>query len=167
MSPPTAEVYEHPEFPRYRVTSDGRIYSLRSGRFLKPIQVGKYLGVTIVHADGRIVHRTVHRLVLEVTAGPRPSDHVARHLNGDRYDNRSSNLAWGTAHQNAADKVRHGTDPRGTRNPMAKLTWQQVREIRALASTGTMQRRIARQFHVSPMTISRIVRGESWKESVL
>ena len=167
MSAPNAEFLEHPEFPRYRVTPDGRIYSLRAGRFLKPIQVGKYLGVTITHADGRIVHRTVHRLVLEVTAGPRPPGRVARHLNGDRYDNRSSNLAWGTVRQNAADKVRHGTDPRGTRNPMAKLTWQQVRQIRAMASAGTMQRRIARQFHVSPMTISRVVRGETWKESAL
>lgn len=162
-----AEFYEHPEFPRYRVTSDGRVFSLRSSRFLKPQRMGNYLGVMITRADGEIVKRYMHRLVLEALAGPCQPGMVARHLNGNRHDNRAANLAWGTIRQNAADKVIHGTDPRGTRNPMAKLTWQQVREIRSLGSAGVMQRRIAAQFHVSPMTISRIVRGESWQESAL
>jgi len=157
--------YEHPEFPQYLVTDAGQVFSRRAKRFLKPIRTGEYLGLMITHANGKIVKRYLHLLTLEAVSGPRPAGMVARHLNGNRFDNRAINLAWGTVRQNAADKVRHGTDPSGVRNPMAKLTWEQVRDIRALADGGKMQCLIATQFHVSPMTVSRIIRGQSWRES--
>lgn len=162
---PTADFLTHPDFPHYRVTPDGRVYSLRSKRFLKPQPMGVYLGLIITHADGSLVHRYVHRLVLEAVAGPCPAGMEARHLNGDRYDNKASNLAWGTKSENYEDKIAHGTSPHGDRNPMARLTWHQVREIRALKQAGIMQLRIAEQFGVSPMTVSRIIRGESWVEA--
>jgi len=160
----TEGLHEHPEFPSYLMSPNGAVYSRRSSRFLKPIRLGNYLGVMITHASGQIVKRYVHRLVLEATVGTCPPGMEARHLNGDRHDNRASNLTWGTKRQNASDKIGHGTDPRGTRNPMARLTWGQVREIRSLAGIGTVQRRLAERFGVSPMTINRVVRGESWKE---
>lgn len=34
---------------------------------------------------------------------------MCRHLNGNPYDNRLENLAWGTPSENMLDKVRHGT----------------------------------------------------------
>lgn len=158
-------LHEHPEFPAYLVSADGRIYSQRSRRFLKPIRLGDYLGVMITHASGQIVKRYLHRLVLEAVVGPCPSGLQARHLNGNRHDNRAANLAWGTKRRNESDKVAHGTAPRGDRNGAAKLTWHQVREIRGLLRAGAVQRRVAEQFQVSPMTVSRIVRGESWQEA--
>lgn len=50
----------------------------------------------------------VHVLVLETFAGLRPRDHVACHRNGDHRDNRLANLYWGTAEDNARDRVQHG-----------------------------------------------------------
>ncbi len=165
MSDIDATFHEHPEFPHYLVTSAGQVFSRRSGRFLKPAQMGKYTGLMITHASGTIVKRYMHRLVLEVTSGPCPPGMQARHLNGDRHDNRAANWAWGTKRENEEDKMAHGTTPRGSRNAMAKLTWHQVGEIRALCLAGTVQRRIAEQFGISPMTVSRIARGESWQEA--
>lgn len=154
--------YSHPRFPQYVVTSHGRVYSFLSGRFLKPGRMGCYLGLMIVDADGKIAHVYVHRLVLEAAVGPCPQGMEARHLNGDREDNRASNLAWGTPQQNAEDKRRHGTVLYGSRNPMAKLTWDQVREIRAMVQAGATQRQAVARYGVSPMTVSRIVRGQTW-----
>ena len=155
-------VYRHLEFPSYAMTDHGRVYSFIVGRFLSPIKMGRYLGFQLRHIDGGTRNRYVHRLVLEAVAGPCPEGMEARHLNGDRYDNRAENLAWGTRQENAADQARHGTTLRGTRNPMAKLTEAQVAHIRSLVRDGAVQRRVARQFNVSPMTVSRIVRGETW-----
>lgn len=155
----------HPDFPLYLIEPTGRIYSIRSKRFLKPCMMGNYLGLMITDANGVNVHRYIHRLVLEATMGACPEGAEARHLNGDRFDNRAANLAWGTKSENAHDKIAHGTSPDGERNPMAKLTWQQVRAIRAAHCSGTMQRRLAEQFGVSKMTVSRIVRGMSWREA--
>jgi hypothetical protein len=155
----------HPDFPRYRVTPDGRVFSLRSKRFLKPQRMGEYLGLMITHANGQIVKRYMHRLVLEAAVGPCPPGMEGRHINGNRHDNRATNLIWGTHSRNERDKVAHGTAPRGSRNGQAKLTWDQARQIRALGQAGAVQRRIAEQFNVSLMTINRIVRGESWQEA--
>lgn len=160
----TADFYNHPDFPEYLIAASGRVFSLRSGRFLKPGRMGRYLGSTITHADGSLVKRYMHRLVLEAVVGPCPPQMEARHLNGDRHDNRAINLVWGTHKQNENDKLAHGTPPRGSRNGQAKLTWDQARQIRALGQAGMVQRRIAEQFNVSLMTVNRIVRGESWQE---
>jgi hypothetical protein len=51
----------------------------------------------------------VHRLVAEIwLPDPLPGQIQVRHLNGDPFDNRLENLAWGTARDNAEDRMRHG-----------------------------------------------------------
>jgi hypothetical protein len=154
--------YVHPEFPRYRITTNGRLYSLRAKRFLKPIAMGNYQGFQLVDANGSLKKRYLHRLVLEAVIGPCPAGMEARHLNGDRYDNRADNLAWGTHQENVDDKRRHGTTLHGSRNPMAKLTEVQADEIRRMVADGHQQREAAARFNVSPMTVSRIVRRQAW-----
>ena len=106
---------------------------------------------------------SVHRLVLEAFVGPCPPGCETRHLNGNPADNRLCNLAWGTHRENAADKVRHGTAPRGERNPSAKLTEADVREVRTLVEQGYTQRDIADRFDVGPIAICHIVTRKAWK----
>jgi hypothetical protein len=60
--------------------------------------------------DNQYVRRDVHRLILETFVGPRPPGKQCRHLNGDSLDNRLENLAWGTFHENFADRLAHNPD---------------------------------------------------------
>lgn len=158
-------LYGTHEYPDYLVTADGRVFSVRTRRFLKPIKMGAYLGVQIKDCHGNSVKRYVHRLVLEIFAGPCPPGMEARHLNGARSDNHLLNLQWGTRAENAADKVTHGTSGHGERNPQARLTWANVAQIRSRVVQGETQRALARELGVAPMTVSRVVRGESWAVS--
>jgi hypothetical protein len=50
-----------------------------------------------------------------------------------------------------------------TRMYMGKLTAEDVRQIRAMASSGSSNVLIARRFSISPSTVGRIVRGHTWK----
>jgi len=53
-------------------------------------------------------------------------------------------------------------DRRGERHPRAKLTAEQVLDLRLAWARGEPQTSIARRLNVSQSTISRIVRGKRW-----
>lgn len=63
----------------------------------------------------------------------------------------------------AARKTRIHTATRGENNPRSKLTYADVQTIRDLYANGCIkQRELAKQFDVSQVTISDIVRNKSW-----
>ncbi len=51
----------------------------------------------------------------------------------------------------------------GARLPQTRLTEPDVVEIRRLQEEGWRQQRLATKFGVSQMTISKLVRRETWK----
>jgi hypothetical protein len=102
-------------FPRYRVLSSGVVYAKPARPSDPPwrkVRVQKcptygYLTVTLSE-KGTTATIKLHRLVLEAFIGPRPQGMVCRHLDGNKLNNRLSNLLWGTPAENAADRVLHG-----------------------------------------------------------
>jgi transcriptional regulator len=54
---------------------------------------------------------------------------------------------------------------KGTANPSAKLTENDVDEIRLALARGEVQRKIASRFGVSQSQVSFIKRGLQWKKS--
>lgn len=53
---------------------------------------------------------TVHKLVMATFVGPRPDGAEVCHRNGDAQDCRLVNMYYGTASNNAFDRVRHGVN---------------------------------------------------------
>ena len=51
----------------------------------------------------------------------------------------------------------------GSKNPMSKLTQQQVDQIRELKKQGKTNKEIAALYNVSSTTIGAIISGRSWK----
>jgi hypothetical protein len=75
-------------------------------------------------------------------------------------DNSVGNLCWGTPSKNSGeDKLRDGTDNRGTKHAMARLTEWQV--IAILADSRPYQK-IADNYGVSKPTITAIKTGRNW-----
>jgi hypothetical protein len=108
------------------------------------------------------VQRLVHRLAYEIHAGePPPKGLVVRH----RCDNpkcvNPDHLELGTHAENMRDKVSRGRQVRGERSPSAKLTEDQVREIRS-APEG-QGRTLARKFGISNTQVSKIKNGHAWQ----
>jgi len=94
----------------YEVSNLGRVVSLRrGGRLVRKLHIDAcgYLRITI-KANDRTVNRRVHSLVAESFIGPRPTDLVVRHLDGDPLNNHPTNLRYGTVAENAQDMLRHG-----------------------------------------------------------
>lgn len=104
-----------------------------------------------------------HRIIAETYLGPPAVDQPQiRHLCGVRSCCNPAHLAWGDQKANEADKRLHGTDNRGERHGMARLTREQVREIRAALERGASFRTVGSQFGVSWQTIQSIAHRETW-----
>ena len=154
-----------PEYPGLVVSADGRIQG-PSGKWLKMWQdKDGYLTFNVYWNGGsKPLNLKAHVVVCTVFHGPRPSDRPeVRHVNGNPADNRASNLRWATPAENARDKLRHGTHNRGTRHNMAKLTEDQVTEIRTLRDSGETCRSLGSRYGVHPATVSDICRRRIWR----
>jgi hypothetical protein len=73
-------------------------------------------------------------------------------------------LRWATRKENALDSLHHGTRARGEKQGHAKLTENQVREIRRLYNAGGIsQSEIGRRFGVSVQAVWDITHFVNWK----
>ena len=105
----------------------------------------------------------VHALMLEAFTGPRPVGAHACHNNGNPSDNRPDNLRWDTPAGNHADKRIHGTLLIGSKHPCAKLTEDQVREIRSRYRKRGDGSSLAREFGITNSYLTTIVARGKWK----
>lgn len=89
----------------YSVSSLGRLRSDRTGKYLSlNSRVASGYVKADMHKDGEKKQTTVHRLVAQAfLERPEGADEV-NHINGDKLDNRVSNLAWCSRREN----VNHG-----------------------------------------------------------
>jgi hypothetical protein len=150
-----------PSRPGYLAGSDGSII----GRFGRPRKLwqnpGGYLTFG-VKVGGSTTSAYVHTAVCEAFHGPKPTpDHQVAHDNGIKTDNRPVNLAWKTPAENQADRRRHGTHLQGEQIFCAKLTEDDVREIRKLGHLS--QKVVGRLFGVHGAAIGAIRSGRTWK----
>lgn len=172
MSITAAEIRPVPEYHGFFATSDGEILYSEPGGSPQPVPVythgQSYAMIAINKSQSGKPQRmvTVHSLVLQAFAGPKPSPlHVARHLNGHPFDNRSANLMWGTAAENAQDSVRHGTCStlrHGSRHPRAVLTEAQAIDALNQLAHGATGKSVATKLGVAPSTICYLRSGENW-----
>ena len=143
----------------YEISSMGRVRHARTHRIRKlTLGTNGYLHFSVKRPSGPWP-TPVHRAVLEAFVGPAPEGNVARHLNGDKLDNRLRNLCWGTVRENIADIAAHGRKAVGRENGNARLTEEIVRDIRSSSEPGIV---LARRYRVANRTITSVRRRETW-----
>jgi hypothetical protein len=160
----------------YEVSDHGRVRRVAGGRGAVNGRIlavhreqNGYLRVHLYDAPRPHRRAWIHRLVCEAFNGPPPfSGARVRHLDGTRDNNSPDNLCWGTYAEDAADRMRHGTVPRGERHCCAVLTDADVAAIRAeyrLARGGRpcvprgWPKLMGERFGVTPGTIQAITGG--------
>lgn len=152
-------------YSKYWVTNKGRVISTNfsGARILKPTIDRKGYRRVSLWENGMVKNVKIARLVANAFLQPSRSKYVL-HIDGSRKNDVPSNLKWGTAKDNAADSINHGTFQRGERHWRSELTDATVREIRQLRMvTGLSFRKLGRRFGVSDTTIRRVVSGKHWK----
>jgi hypothetical protein len=164
------------------IDNEGRIWRLRlhkrlslhrrrNSEYIKPYERIRaehktskgYLQVSIIRGKNRY-HVSAHRLVYRYFYGKIPEGLTINHINGIKDDNRPSNLELATLSQQG----RHSIDvlgktfSKGSDRWNAKLTSDQILEIRKRANKGEKQRDLAKEYRVCFQHISGIVNRRYW-----
>lgn len=169
------------DFPGYRVGDDGSVWTRWERHYPRGVRGVRYRPgaawvrmadrrsgkrghrMVTLRRDGKSHDCLVHRLVLEAFVGPCPEGMECAHENGRPADNRLTNLRWATRVENSADKIRHGTDPRGERNPRSKLTDRGAAEVIKEIERGDPHAVIAARHGIHRATVWVIANGRNWK----
>jgi hypothetical protein len=110
------------------------------------------------------VSKMVHHMVLEAFVGPKPPDAVANHIDGNKQNNRVSNLQWCSRSYNNVHAMDIGlVQMRGEAHFAHKYSTEQVRAIRHMAKDGMSLVAIAKHCEMPLGTVFNIVRRKTWK----
>ncbi len=148
----------------YQVSSHGRLRKL-DGSLLK----------TWLNDQGYVLGRLsnprelvrVHRLVAGAFVANPAGKTVVNHLDSNRANNQATNLEWCTQAENLKHADMAGRMQRdywvGRRAPTAKLSDEQVAEIRAAYQRGGVSHQhLATAYGICKRSIGRIISGESY-----
>lgn len=105
-----------------------------------------------------------HRAVCRMAKGVPSSDAlVAAHSCDNRLCVNPGHLRWATPQENTQDRQDRQRQQRGSRHYRAKLTEQDVPAIRRRLAANEDQGSVAKDFGVSPTTISMVNCRKTWK----
>lgn len=129
------------------------------------VQAGGYGRIEVTVSFKVRKHALAHRVAWELTYGPIPEGMYVCH----RCDNprcvRPEHLFLGSAADNNHDMRDKGRAAAGPRHALAKLTYEQVAELRRRLTDGEPTAEVAAAFGIRPATANNIARGKTWQRA--
>ena len=149
------------------IRKDGKKYDLKSQIMKQFVSKNGYCIIAFKRDIN--AKKTVHRLVMEAFCPVENMENLdVNHIDGNKENNKLSNLEWCTKHENMSHARKIGLwkpeNRKGEKHPMHTLTEKEVKEIKELLlSKKYKQYEIAKMYNVSGTTISEIKTGRKWK----
>jgi transposase len=149
---------------------EGKVFRMWDGRnggvwLSEPKEVNRmsrgYKSLSI-KLNGKTFTILLHRLIWEYFNGPIPEGLQINHIDGNKLNNLLENLELVTPSQNTqhAHDMGLAQPKRGEENGYAKLTNEQVEELRKLAEAGISFRKLGKMFGVSDGYAGQIAKRE-------
>ena len=150
----------------FMACSNGDIFSKRTNKILKQTTLKSgyaTIATKIGGRQGKNICFRVHRLIaLTFIPNPNNKDFV-NHIDGNKLNNNVDNLEWATPSENTIHAVKTGllVLPKGHEVSTAKLTKEQVLQIRSLAGKYTI-RDLGKMYNINHASISRIINNKMY-----
>ncbi len=151
----------------YTITSDGEVYSDNSGKMKTRNKPGtKYQIINFSTIDGKKKTFRLHRLVmLAFNPIENSKDLEVNHKDGNKLNNKLSNLEWCTSSENQQHAFKNGLQKprRGLRSNFSKLNNEDIEKIFNLRKDGLTQQAIADIIGCTRSNISYILNKKTWQ----
>lgn len=154
----------------YQISNFGRAKSFNP-RYTKPriltpvLHKNGYLHICL-RRNSKSKNFSIHRLVAEAFI-PNPENKLTvNHKDGNKFNNCVENLEWATSSENSRHAIEIGIQKVGEERFGAKLTEDQVREIRKIYIRGNEEYgapALARKYGVHSGTIYNVLHGNNYK----
>jgi hypothetical protein len=138
----------------YAVTDHGRVWSYKRNKWLKPFNTGHGYLVVKLSCNGKSEDQKVHRLVGEAFLKNPHNKPQINHKNGNKEDNRVSNLCWSTPREN----IQHSCDL-GLNSHLRLSLKDKIIVCKMYYQGKIRQADIARIFDMSPAGIDYIIKA--------
>lgn len=167
-----------PEWPNYEVSSLGQIRRAETKCLLKLAYTPRGYLFVLLYRGGKKFNVKVATAVAQAFIGPRPAGLTVNHVDEIKGNNTPENLEYCTLYENNKHATRMGLRPtgdkngmrihperipRGSRNGRSKFNEEEIPNIRRLRAEGHSIASLSRDFGVAHSTISRILRGLTWR----
>lgn len=147
----------------FSIDTLGVIRNETNGKVLKGTSISKKNRYVKIHLDK---FYALHRLVaLHFLSNDDPNKTQVNHKDGNRYNNSVNNLEWVTPSQNVKHAYNSGLKTNnGCKNPISKLTEDQVRQIWTLKDSNLTARQIKDRLNLSVGigAIKAVRQGKNW-----
>lgn len=125
-----------------------------------------WMGSTQVRGYGEIISNKrkylAHRASYEAFVGEIPKGMYVCHACDNVSCVNPNHLFLGTQKQNLQDMANKGRSTRGEKNPMAKLSEEDVKDIKYFINTGLSSKDLGVEYGVSSAAINLIKQGKRW-----
>lgn len=167
---------EIPGFENYIVNSDGFIKTkdrlinspngkrMLKGRILKGYTTNKGYKSIVIKTKYKVHHISIHRAVAIAFLENTDNFSEVDHIDGNKSNNNVNNLQWISRLKNMQKAWNDGSIKKlsGEDCSNAKLSYQEVTEIKKLRHSGMKINDIAKKYSMNRSSISSILKGKSW-----
>jgi uncharacterized protein YerC len=148
----------------YAACPSGKIYSIRSGKFLNQVQQRTgYYQVTLSQ-DGKRDNFLVHRIIAMCFIERKDeAQNQVNHKSGNKADNSIGNLEWMTCQEN----IQHAYDTglaSGTRNPDRSLSDEEAHKVCQFIEDSWRNKDIATAMGINQQIVANIRFGKDYQD---
>lgn len=144
----------------YEINEWGIIRNAKTKKVLTPIlKQNGYVEIRL-SIEGKVKNKRLHRVIYEAYNGKIDKNLHINHINGIKTDNSIQNLEAVSCKENNRKRV---FLRRGEQINTAKLTEEQVLEIRRRKANGDRTLDLAKEYGLTKGAINRLASGKTWK----
>ena len=146
----------------YFINDAGKVYNEISDVEISISHNDRYDKVKL-QLKNKTYTKAVHRLVAETFLEKPLGKNEVNHIDGNKRNNSVDNLEWVSHLENMQHASIVGLMSSGSNHASAKLSEEDVAEIRLLFSQGVCDNDIVKEFGISPGTAAKIRYRQTWK----